>query len=136
MTEHFSNVTNQVSIESSSNNNKEEKFVDEIENLVKQISHIQLKSETDIAIIIFSAMKFMRLYKNISGLSKRKIVIESLKKIVELQDDLSPSAQQALILAIDLIAPPIIDTIYNAATQKINFNPSNTLCCVSVKREK
>ncbi len=115
--------------------NKEEKFVDEIENLVKQISHIQLKSEADIVIIIFSAMKIMSLYKNVSGLSKRKIVIQSLKKVVGLQNGLSQSSQQTLAIAIDLVAPSIIDTLY-AATQKINFNPPNTLCCVPVKREK
>ena len=80
-------------------------------------------------------MSFMKLYKNLHGLSKKIIVIEAIKKIVELQK-LSPDSKQALIAAIDLMAPPIIDTIYNVAIQKINFNPKNSTCCVPRPREK
>ncbi len=110
-------------------------FVDEIEALVINLSNVKLKGTEDIAAVIYTAMEFMKLYKELHGLSKRKIVIEALKQIVKSQSGLSPLPKGGLLLAIDAIAPPIIDMIYRASIEGIKFNPKNSLCCIARPRE-
>lgn len=114
---------------------QEEKWIDEIEALVKEISKIQFKSEADLANVVFVAMKFMSAYKNLHGLSKRAIVIEALKKTVELQKNLSPALKNGLIIFIDNAAASIIDTFYEISISKINFNASGGCTCFPRERK-
>lgn len=111
-------------------------FLDEIEALVTNLSNVKLEKIEDIAVVVYTAMEFMKLYKELHGLSKRQIVVEALKQIVDRQSRLGQSAKGALLLAIDTIAPPIIDMIYRASVEGIKFNPKNSSCCISLPRER
>lgn len=111
-------------------------FIKEIKSLVKDLSNVTLTKKSDIVSVILIAMKSISVFKHLKGSSKRLIVIESLKHIINTQKNMTELDKQLLIHLIDDIAPVLIDTIYNAASDKIDFNPSDSICCVPTKREK
>ena len=114
-------------------NNKEEQFVDEIELLINKLKGITLQKESDLSRAILIAMKFMSTFKNLHGLSKKIIVIEALKKLVEIS---KLNNKQDILNIIDIMAPPIIDTIAEVSKFKISLNPSTYKCgCFSIEKK-
>ena len=111
-------------------------FVDEIESLVKDLSQFTLKKSADIAGIVLIAMKSMSALKYLKGASKQLIVVAALKKVVMLKKIMGEIEKQILVRLIEDIAPPLIEAIYNAASNKIKFNPKDGFCCIPAARVK
>jgi len=112
---------------------EEELFVNEIAALVTELRKVSFKTEADLAKIILIAMKFVSTFTKLDGLSKKQIVIASLKKIVEEQYDIESTDQTMLLNLIDVVASGIIDTIFAAASGKLVFNPKGGFCCFSAR---
>lgn len=111
---------------------KEEQFVNEIEALVNRLTGITFRDESDLSTVVLIAMTFMSTFKTLHGLSKKIIVIKSLKKLVELSNF---NNKATLILLIDVVTPPLIDTLVKVSKLKINFNPKDSICCISISRK-
>ena len=111
---------------------KEEQFVDEIETLVNKLTGITFRDESDLATVILTAMTFMSTFKTLPGLSKKVVVIEALKKLVEISifDN-----KATLLILINVVAPPLIDALVKVSKLKINFNPKDSICCISLSRK-
>lgn len=111
----------------------EEQFVDEVAELVKKIQTISFNNEADLAGVILTAMSFMSTFTKISGSSKKEIVVEALKQVVEEQDIFDESTKMLLLNLISIAAPRIIDVIYEAANTKLIFNSKGLCCCSSAR---
>lgn len=101
--------------------------VDYVNDLVERLSHLKLKSESDIAGIVLIAMRFMTSFRELNGEDKKRIVIEALKVCVNKQT-MDDEIKANLILLIDVIVPNLIESLYSVSVQKIKFK--NKCSCI------
>ena len=92
--------------------------LDEIEALVNKLTGITFRDESDIATVILTSMTFMSTFKTLPGLSKKIIVIEALKKIVELSKLDNKESLLVLITIIDKLNYEMFINNYLTISQK------------------
>ena len=86
-------------------------------------------TEYNIHQMVIKGMLIMRKFKKTAGITKREILITSMKELIE--DNNCPDKGYLLTL-VKRTLPYIINTIVWVGKQKLNFNPKhNKLCCLS-----
>lgn len=100
------------------------KFVNEVEKLVEQMSHVNIKSADELIQLILPLIKLASSYTKLSGQDKKNIVISAIKMMIN-KSNLSDELKKSLIIATDTIVPSLIDKIYIEEFKKC----MSSLCC-------
>lgn len=86
-----------------------------------------LVSKANIVVVIGQAMKQVELFLGMSGLQKRQLVIDTLKKMVQDNKELTAVDKAALTEQLEYWAPAMIDLVVNPAALGINL--VRRACC-------
>jgi hypothetical protein len=111
----------------------------EVNFVVKQLSKMFNAKSINVArltLIILQGMLIMKKFRTIPGKTKKEILLNSLRRLVmKHSEDMDDEERLTVQLLIEQMAPSLIDTLFYASEQKMNFNIKNGLlsCCFGKK---
>lgn len=93
-------------------------FLKEVEDVLSKLVVADVKNANDLLNVILPLIKIASKYTNLSGSSKKNLVIESVKALLN-KSNLTDDVKTPLLLAVDVIIPPLIDKIYAEEFKKL-----------------
>lgn len=100
--------------------------LEEIYKYIKSV-HGEKITPTNIILITSELIQIVEKYKNLTGMQKKMLVINTIKRIVNEQLN-TPEEQMALTIIIDNTVPNIIDGFVSAINGLMNFTKNNKKC--------
>jgi hypothetical protein len=103
-----------------------DEFAKEAHQLLASMTDVKITSAADLISVVYPLMKLAAKFKNMTGVMKKNIVISSLKILVT-NSSIPSELKQSIMVAINVIIPPVIDEIYsfNLST----FKKMCSCCC-------
>lgn len=99
-------------------------FVKEAEEITKSFKNISISNVNDLVSYITPIMRIVKKYESLDGKEKKEIVIEALKRLVEMAN-LDDNAKAPILFAIDTVVPPMIDELFSLKPEDFK----KLLCC-------
>jgi len=117
-------------------NNPENILIDTVEHLYNYVKSVNISKITpsNIVIITTEIIQLVEKYNNLTGIQKKMVVINVIKKLVNTQFD-TDEDKKAMNIIIDLTLPSIIDNLISAINGDFKFNKEKVnsffkkLCC-------
>jgi hypothetical protein len=103
-------------------------LIDGIEHLYCYIKTVHDKKITPLNVVVIATelMQIVEKYNNLTGVQKKMLVINVIKKVVNNQVD-SPEEKAAINLIIDVTLPIVIDNLVSAMNGTLTFNKEKAI---------
>jgi hypothetical protein len=117
-------------------------LIDGLEHLYSYMKcvHHEKITPTNVIVIATELMQIVEKYKGLTGLQKKMLILNVIKKIVNTQID-SDETRQVLITIIDFTLPIVIDNLVSAINGNVKFNKEKVqsffkkyICCCFNKK--
>ena len=95
--------------------------LDELVAYISDIQGIEKITPMNIIIIVDNLVQIVEKYGDLTGLQKKMLVLDAIKKIVNYSSNLNQNERATLIVIIDLTIPHVIDTIITAINGDMKF---------------
>lgn len=86
--------------------------------------------------VMAEAIKQVELAINLTGVEKRRLVLNALHQLVQEQPDLSASERASLSDTVLYTLPRIIDLVVNPASLGLNLARAAVRCCAGSRRKR
>ena len=98
-------------------------LIDTFESLYEHVKsiHSEKVTPTNIVLIATELIQLVEKYKQLTGIQKRTLVINVIKKLVNSQID-TEEDKKAMNLIIDLTLPSVLDNLVNAINGNLKFD--------------
>jgi hypothetical protein len=100
--------------------------LDELVAYISDIQGIEKITPMNIIIIVDNLVQIVEKYGDLTGLQKKMLVLDAIKKIVNYSSNLNQNERATLIVIIDLTIPHVIDTIITAINGDMKFEKDKT----------
>lgn len=124
------NVLPQLTIPSEDSAAEVSQFTEDAKTIIRTVKNFDIRSVNDLLSLVIPLMKEAVRFKNVSGETKKNIVIAALKLLVS-QANISESLKTDINNGIDLMIPGMIDAVYSFSIDefKADIKKCFTCCC-------